>query len=391
MPKTKGTRAAKRVKDAKVTDFIETMNAGRRILGEIITWKVGGDDAPPHKFEDVVAALDRCGLNKDVAKELLPRHAFGRAAKKLMTDGIIDMVNEDADELKFQLTQKVLQSEQMRFDVSGFLELNKTTGKITCADEKLRELAQRLVQEATETRTSNDITKIIQRLFEDHSDLMPFREQGGVYIVPAEHVAFVDKIRAFLETLGGKLRRARLSAGDKEDERSMGEVIDDYITNMISELNVAVEGFGIDTRADTIERAAKRVKDNKVKIEAYKHYMTKEIAKKLDSALEESDKKLEDRIKEISETKSKVPARKEGETGPTRGGTLFGVKATAIIRWMASKKWSKKEIKRVMASYEIKVKTKTVDCQYDYKKRGPVPELSKDREHELNERRATAE
>ena len=120
------------------------------------------------------------------------------------------------------------------------------------------------------------MTRAIQRLFERDADLFPIRDKGGVYFVPERHADFVDKIDRLVKGLDGSLRRFPVPAGTPHGDRSVKESIAGGIASLIDEHRQAVEGFGSDTRADTLERAAERIRVTRHKLSAYAEYLGEE-------------------------------------------------------------------------------------------------------------------
>src|SRR3954452_20959198 len=152
--------------------------AGMKLLGEIISWTCPGVAV---RHADVATALTDAGLNVSVARQLLPRHAFARACKKLAHDRIIRPVSEDAEAITFQFTQESRAGDKYEYKLETMLKLEKATGRVRCDLAGLATLAQELLDRAIDHRTGSDVTRLIQRLFHRHADLFPVREAGGVY------------------------------------------------------------------------------------------------------------------------------------------------------------------------------------------------------------------
>lgn len=344
MASVKSTKSRQRTKKkdsqkAKGEQFAAQLG-GLRLLGEVITWKPG-DEVKKHT--DVIQALKDSGLDEKVAREFLPRHAFTRAAKKLAEEKVIDVLREDSVEVTFQITKRFLSGDEWVYDKETLLSLNKTTGKVQCPINSLEVFAQQELDRCMEARTTNDITKVVQTLFEHHADLMPFREQGGVYIVPIEHQGFVDKIDSFLKKLGGNVRRLPIPAGTNTGDQTVQECVTDYLEGLIGDHNIAVMGFGVDTRADTLQRAAEKIKATKVKIEAYAHYLSGK-AEELKAQVEESNTKLIDRIQQLTQERAALPPE---ERNGYRG-FIFEAPVTAVIRWMGKHSWPFEKTRRTL-------------------------------------------
>jgi len=246
---------------------------GTRLLGEVITWSCAGVAV---RHADLVAALRASGLDEGVARALAPRHAFARACTKLSERRVIRPVAEDAHAIKFQFTSEHRDGDVYRYDLETVLTLAKATGTVSCDLPGLATLAQAALDACIATRTGGDVTRVIQRLFERAADLFPIRDRGGVYFVPREHAPFVDTIDGLVRRLGGALRRFPVPAGTPHGDRSVKDAVAGGIAALIAEHREAIATFGADTRADTLERAAERIRLVRHKVSAYAAYLAEE-------------------------------------------------------------------------------------------------------------------
>ena len=273
-----------------------TIHEGTRLLGEVISWTC---PAISVKHLAVVEALRDSDLDESVARQLLPRHAFTRACKKLAHARIIRPVGEDETTLQFQFTKESRAGDRFEYELETMLKLHKETGKIGCDLPGLATLAQELLDQAIEARTGTDVTRLIQRLFERKADLFPVREKGGVYFCPIEHVDFVNRIQGFLGKVNGRLARFPVPEGTPEGDRSVKEAVSSGLAALITEHTVAIESFGEDTRAHTLARAAERIQVTRFKIEAYSAYLADQRSR-LERDLEEAARKLRSKVDAIS-------------------------------------------------------------------------------------------
>jgi hypothetical protein len=269
---------------------------GTRLLGEIITWSASGASLA-HRA--LIEALRETDLDESVARELAPRHAFSRACKKLSEDRIIRQLAEDADTIRFQFTAEHREGEHYRYDLETVLTLEKATGRVRCDLPGLATLAQEALDECIVMRNGGDITRVVQRLFERQADLFPIRENGGCYFVPQEHAAFVDRIGRFIRRINGSLRRFPVPAGTPHGDRSVQESVAAGLGALIAEHEAAIAGFGEDTRPDTLDRAAERIRLTRHKVEAYAEYLGDEKAR-LERALAEASAHLRARVSELA-------------------------------------------------------------------------------------------
>jgi hypothetical protein len=163
----------------------------------------------------------------------------------------------------------------------------------------LATLAQEHLDHATEARNGGDVTRVIQKLFEKHADLFPVRPQGGCYFVPARHIAFVDRVQAFLGRINGQVLRFPVPAGTSEGDRSVKEAVASGLASLIDEHRKAVAAFGEDTRDETIKRAAERIRATQFKVAAYAEYLSDEKGK-LDRELAHARDELRAKVEQLA-------------------------------------------------------------------------------------------
>lgn len=361
---------------AKREAFVQ-QNSSMKLLGEIITWSAGDGE---HLHKDVIAALTGAGLDAKAAREILPRHAFTRAAKKLTEERVIDQVRESGDVIKFQLTRRQMSGDEWKYAKECVLLLNKTTGKIECtANPALEAAAQKELDRCIEARGSSDITKIIQRLFENEADLFPIRDQGGVYFVPQAYAGFIGKVEAFLTGLRGRVNRFPVPADTQQGDKSVQDAIVNGLQLVVAEHEEAVAGFGLETRHDTIERAASRINATRVKVEAYAEYL-KDKAAELKESIENANQKLVERVKLLTDERAALPEEQKGR------GAIYEFSVVSVIRWMSVNNWTFDEAKKVLGAKlnGQKLSDSTIRAQLaGGESRGDVAKLDKAQVKEL--------
>lgn len=271
---------------------------GTELLGEIICWTCNGLAV---RHTDLIASLQDADLDEGVARELAPRHAFARACRKLSEARIIRQVAEDEATIRFQFTAEHRDGDRFSYDFETLLTLDKRTGAVTCDLPGLATLAQEELDRCIAVRTGSDITRIVQKLFERQADLFPIRPQGGAYFTPAKHATFVDRVQRFLGRLNGAMLRFPVPKGTPHGDQSVKEAVAAGLSSLIAEHTAAVEAFGTDTRPDTIERAAARIKATQFKVQAYAEYLLDEKAK-LDREVAAAQQRLRARVAEIAGT-----------------------------------------------------------------------------------------
>jgi hypothetical protein len=270
--------------------------AGTRLLGEVISWTCSGVSVT---HAALVAALEDAGLDPAGARELAPKHAFTRACKRLSDQRIIRQVAEDEATVKFQFTSETRSSDRIEYELETMLTLDKRTGTVSCELPGLATLAQEELDRAMESRSGADVTRVIQKLFQTHADLFPVRPQGGVYFVPERHTTFVDKVQAMLGRLNGQILRFPVPAGLPEGDRSVKESVAAGLAHLIEEHRRAVAQFGEDTRDGTLERAADKIRQTRLKVEAYAELLADEKAR-LDRELAAARDELRQKVERLA-------------------------------------------------------------------------------------------
>jgi uncharacterized protein DUF6744 len=278
------------------TNGYPTIPTDMTLLGEIITWSAGGTKV---QHIDLVNALRGAELEESVARELAPRHAFTRACRKLAQARIIRQVEENSSAITFQFTAERKDGDHFEYELETLLTLDKTSGKVSCKLSSLATLAQEELDRCIEARTGNDVTRIVQRLFERKADLFPIRPAGGAYFVPQEHTEFIDRVQSFLGKINGELLRFPVPSGTREGDRSVKEAVATGIASLIDEHRQAIAAFGADTRDATLQRAAERIRQVKYKVEAYSAYLAEERSR-LDRSLAEAATELRTKVVQLA-------------------------------------------------------------------------------------------
>jgi hypothetical protein len=276
--------------------------AGTRLLGEVIAWTCSGVTVT---HAALVAALADAGLDPAVARELAPRHAFTRACKRLSDRRIIRQVAEDATTVKFQFTSETRSSDRIEYALETMLTLDKRAGAVACELPGLATLAQEELDRCIAARSGSDVTRMIQKLFDRHADLFPVRPQGGCYFVPARHAPFVDQVQAMLGRLNGQILRFPVPAGTAEGDRSVRESVAAGLAALANDHRAAVAQFGTDTRGDTLQRAAERIRATQFKVQAYAEYLLGE-KEALDRALAAARDELRAKVEQLAATPAAV-------------------------------------------------------------------------------------
>ncbi len=279
------------------------IDASTPLLGEIVTWKPAGKCS----HSDLTAALRDSGLDQSVARELLPRHAFARATRKLSDQRIIRKLDETPESIRFQFTAESKRDGEFCYSLETVLTLDKTSGRVQCDIESLESLAQGLVDNALGERTAADISKCVKASFEKNDrDIFAIRDEGGAYFVPQRHSEFTAMIQVFLGRLNGTMRRFPIPAGTSEGNRSVRESVESGLEAMAADIDAAVDGFGKDTRDSTMRRAADHIREVWYKAESYSEYLGDAMSKIADR-LAQSKQHLRDKIARLADAESATP------------------------------------------------------------------------------------
>lgn len=243
------------------------------ISGEVIAWDTS--QCKHLTISQIGNALDEAGLDRKYAKDMKPRQAFTRACRELEDKRVIRIVLQDAETVVFQFNRETSddQTHKVLYPYECNVSLNKKTGQVNAGDEHqaLEENIQKLIDRHTEERTSSDVTKIIQAIFQDNGDLFPLvKSKGSAYVSPARQKAYCDKVDAFLTALGGTLLRYPVPKGE---DRSLKETVHHGLQNMISELAEVTQQMSETTRESTAKKHIARFTEVRKKMQLYKHYL----------------------------------------------------------------------------------------------------------------------
>jgi len=287
---------------------------GIDLWGEVISWKPGDGNVT---HTQILNALAANSMDAKAERELTFETAFGRAAKKLEREGVmIDETKDHGDEVVFQVTTRTKLvnedgDEEWKFKKKAYLRLHKTTGVVTSKDAELAIRTKEALDTAKEARTGGDVTFVVQRLLDAQAgmDLMPIREQGGAYFVAITYQAFLQQLDGFLRQVGGRIKRFPIPKGTQQGDAAVQESVADYLAGLLADMETAVSGFTSHTRVDTIEGAAVRISDAKVKVEAYAQYLGDKQSELL-AAVDAANAKLVEQIEKLT---SEIESEKEEE------------------------------------------------------------------------------
>lgn len=235
-------------------------------IGHIITWRV-----PTRISLDALrAAMTEAGIPEDLAGDLHPRHALARALRELAhgQPRIVRRLPPDQqDRPRMQLTREYLNSVGLNYEREAVLTLD---GTVVRGDHAaIATEAQRLLEEHIATRLTNDLTRLVQRVVaEAGTDLIPVREQGGAYFVPAG-AAVVAQLAVLLDRIGGRISMFAVTIGHGTDE-SIANTLAEYLIGQITEFRASIEGMGEDARSDVRARRIERIASLRQRLGSYR-------------------------------------------------------------------------------------------------------------------------
>mgnify|MGYP007122442211 CR=1 FL=1 len=233
-------------------------------IGEIVSW------VSPHKvsYDALQAAMGNAGVPLTLALDMRPSNAWRRAAHTLEENRVIRETFSDKDTLHFQFTAEYLSGREFHYQKECDMVLDKKSGIVTCSDYGLEQTAQRLINAQMKERNANDVTRIIQRLFLKDSDLIPIRQQGGVYFVQESASDVTDRVDAMLLGIGGSIQRFEIR-NDAKSSKSVAVSIRDVIYKMVDDVRTAMAD--VDSQDDSVKGSAfMRVAEAQAKLDAYR-------------------------------------------------------------------------------------------------------------------------
>lgn len=302
---TSATAAATTNREELVNDLSQMP-----LIGEVISWSLLENRGQKNSHVDVVNALQQNGLDASLAKEFTPAKAFTRALLKLKEQRVVDIIRSDVDEILFQFSKRETTEdseeggEEIEWKKEHKLLLNKTTGKISCRNDALRERAQKELDRCLEERTTGDVTNLLDRLFKVNSDLIPVGT--GVFFVPEMYAAFNEKIEGFMRDLGRKIVRFPIPKGTAVGDRSVQEVVSKHIKDMLDELKAAVNSFTPTTRQTTVDATVTKINSCRTKAEAYVTLL-QDYQEEILLSVDEVNTQLAAKVDELEEEKKNNP------------------------------------------------------------------------------------
>ena len=248
------------------------------ILGCLTFWNLREVEVSRAWFK---AKLDEVGLDGEkYSKEHNFRSTFIRCLNALEDQRIIRKVKEDEGRLIYQFTAEKLAGTDdapvleytpetvVEIDKEAFWVEGNFADALTKCDEKLRVVLIEMFEKERNTYRSSDITRYVQKIFNDLADIVSLREQGSVYFVPATYQQLVLQVSQVLNEIPkGSARLEYIPVPDVKSAREMiGNGVEAEVAAVFSkmqdEITQMLGGSG--------EITDKWVEHRKAKIEAIK-------------------------------------------------------------------------------------------------------------------------
>lgn len=319
------TRARNDSRKSQIKENYVQSVAGAELWGEIVSPSAAG----PHSVSKVKSCLAAATLNPDMANQFAPMQAFNRAIAKMKEGRVIDKLKRHGDEVTFQFSRKVFETEEIKYNQEAFVKLDLNTGKVACKNKELEILAQKKLDDARDSFETSDITNMVIRMFDEHAELVAIgtykkadgseRKKGGTYFVPALHMKFAEQIEKFLVCLGGGMSRWPIAKGmpgdlGKKYDKTVTESVLAHMKTAVNELDQAIDDFGDRTRQGTMDAVAERIKKGFTRVEGLSA-MLGDYKDMLDAAFTKLNEKAVKRIKEVAEEKKRSEGEPKGKDG----------------------------------------------------------------------------
>ena len=103
------------------------------------------------------------------------------------------------------------------------------------------------------------------------------------------------------------MNRFPVPEGTVQGDRSVKETVAAGLSALIEEHNAAIDSFCKETRADTIERAAERIRQTRFKVEVYAALLAEQKGQ-LEKELSAASERLRTKVEELSREDTEAPA-----------------------------------------------------------------------------------
>ena len=242
-------------------------------LGKVVSWESPAGEV---QLGILRAAVLRQGFDSSLVADMAPRSAFLRACKDMLADKknrLIRKLEETSSEIKFQFTEEKKGFGELDYDKEAIVSVEKATGNLSGDDPAIVSKAQDLLNEHAQKRSTADVTRLIQKIFDkSKGDLVPLRAQGGVYFVPDSQRDLLDRIEAILAEIGGKLNQYTVN-GDAQSRKSVANDMMGYIRNLIGDLRDSCSRVDMNSKETTRKRREDDMRAAELKLSNCSHLL----------------------------------------------------------------------------------------------------------------------
>ena len=236
-------------------------------IGTVVSWQSPEGDVDRSAL---LQAVVNQGIPAEIVRDMAWRSAFLRAAKDLISKSeLVRKVEEDDHTITFQFTREHKESGRLRYSEKAIFYLNKKTGDIRSTDDEARRAVDKLVHEHMEKRSTADVTRLIQQIFEKFGgDLVPLRQQGGVYFVPESNRDILARVGGIMNEIGGQLNTYTVN-GDASTKGSVASDMAKHLRSMIDEFKKSCDGLDMNSKEHVLRRREQTMQHLKTKLTSY--------------------------------------------------------------------------------------------------------------------------
>lgn len=271
------------IEERTALDMTPEQAAGQ--LGWIVTWKV-----PPHiTMAELSACLKDEGFDAKIIGELANEHAMRRALGEMSKNRVIRKLRSTGSKVYFQLTAEDITDQQATYTREAEVWLDRQTCEIGGDNDAIVDTAKGLLAKQMNQRVTSDLTRMVQRLFDQaKADLVPIREEGFAYFVPAQHSQLVMRIGGLLRAIGGRLSTFAVKIGSRDTDATVAESMSEYMMGLIREFRESCSELNTETRMDVRQRRIKAIGDMKAKLGCYQGLL-QHMSGKIDLEIAEAE------------------------------------------------------------------------------------------------------
>lgn len=201
-------------------------------LGFFIGWDLNYENRG-YEVKNVMEKMSEIGLPEE-ACEIRARSAILRAIRDAAKGKSLIIVQDNDSKIQFQLTKIAVEDDNRYGKIAKFLAetmifYNKSKNEIECDNKEVKAFVTEKFLIAKSHYKTNDITRILLRLFKKNGDIVPLRERGGAYMVPAVYKDYVMKVKELIKSISIKNRVRVFKIGNDKVNKAefIGSLVDD--------------------------------------------------------------------------------------------------------------------------------------------------------------------